>query len=180
MKTIEEIRKSFGFKVQYTELQVKDVFRKNVAGLIDWNVYLPSLGYDLQRPFVWNPLQKEELIWSILLDRPVPNISVVSVYKDTGILYQIIDGKQRLSTVIDFIQEGFPIHIDGETFFWGTLPEDYKSVILSFFLGVNVLSDPIDNPMSDQDKIKWFTLLNFAGTKQDLEHKLKLQQSFSL
>lgn len=176
MRTIEELRSDFGFKVQYTELQVKDFLRKNDDGLIDWDVHLSSLDYNLQRDYVWNLLQKEELIWSILLDRPIPNISVVSVYKNTGILYQIIDGKQRLSTVIDFIQEGFPIYIDEKSFFWSMLPEEYRSTILSFFLSVNVLSDPIDNPMSDQDKIKWFTLLNFAGTKQDLEHKLKLQQ----
>lgn len=175
MKTIKELR-DFCFEVQYSELQVKDFLRKNVAGLIDWNVYLPSLDYNLQRDYVWNPLQKEELIWSILLDRPVPNISVVSIYKDTGILYQIIDGKQRLATAIHFIQEGFPIHIDGESFSWSMLPDEYRSTILSFFLGVNVLSDPIDNPMSDQDKIKWFTLLNFAGTEQDTEHRRKLQQ----
>jgi hypothetical protein len=52
MKTIEELRSDFGFKVQYTELQVKDFLRKNVAGLIDWNVYLPSLDCNLQRYYV--------------------------------------------------------------------------------------------------------------------------------
>lgn len=180
MRTIEELRADFDFKIEHRDIQLYHFIRKYDADLVDWDVFLPSVGCNLQRPFVWNKLQKEELIWSVLLGRNVPRVSVISIYKDNGELLEVVDGKQRLQTLVTFFKGRFPIHIDEEAFLYHQLPDDYKNAIKYFHISVDTLYEPIDKPFSDQDKVKWFTLINFAGTAQDAEHKLKLQQSFSI
>jgi hypothetical protein len=180
MKTIQELRSTFDFKIQHYHIQLYQFVRKYEKNLVDWEVFLPSLGYDLQRPFVWTEFQKEELIWSVLLGRKVPTVSAISIYEENDELLQIIDGKQRLGTLVSFVQGRFPLHVDKKPFFYHQLPDDYKYAIKFFTISVNTLYQPLDKPFSDQDKINWFYFINFAGTQQDTEHMRKLQQSFSL
>jgi len=176
MKSIKELRSAFDFRIQPRDVQLYSFVRKYEKNLVDWDVFLPSVGYNLQRPFVWNKLQKEELIWSVLLGRQVPRVSVISIYEDGDELLQIIDGKQRLGTLVTFFQGRFPICIDEEAFLYHQLPDDYKNEIKYFQISINTLYEPLNQPFSDQDKINWFYFINFAGTPQDAEHKLKLQQ----
>lgn len=180
MKTIQQLRSTFNFKIQRQDMPVKNFLRKSAAGLVDWDVHLPTVGYNLQRDFVWTSLQKEELIWSILYGRKIPSVSIISIHKHSNELFQIIDGKQRLTTLIDFIEGKFPIHADEIPVLWTHLPDDYISAILNFYISFDTVYEPIEKPILDEDKVKWFTLINFAGTEQDTQHRLKLQQSFSL
>jgi hypothetical protein len=46
---------------------------------IDFDVYLPTKGINLQREKVWSLLQKRELIMSILMERFIPNICTLSL-----------------------------------------------------------------------------------------------------
>ena len=175
MKNIKELRSTFNWNIQRQDMPLKSFLRKSSAGLIDWDVRL-SVGYNLQRDYVWNPLQKEELIWSVLYGRKIPSVSIISIYKNGNELFQIIDGKQRLTTLIHFIEEKFPIHVDKKPVLWTQLPDDYISAILNFYISFDTVYEPIDKVISDEDKVRWFTLINFSGTPQDLEHRLKLQQ----
>lgn len=56
---------------------------------------------DFQRFFRWSDEQKSRLIESILLELPVPQIFVIE--NEDGVL-ELIDGLQRISSVIQFIQ----------------------------------------------------------------------------
>ncbi len=51
-----------------------------------------------QRFFRWSPLQKAKLIESILLEIPMPIFFVYSTREGT---FEVIDGQQRLSTIIE-------------------------------------------------------------------------------
>ena len=57
------------------------------------------LNPNFQRVFRWSPVQKSRLIESILLGIPLPPI-FVSVDKRT--IWTVIDGVQRLSTLLEF------------------------------------------------------------------------------
>ena len=57
------------------------------------------LNPNFQRVFRWSPVQKSRLIESILLGIPLPPI-FVSVDKRS--IWTIIDGVQRLSTLLEF------------------------------------------------------------------------------
>jgi hypothetical protein len=58
-----------------------------------------------QRRSVWNDRYREEFIDTILLDYPAPAIFLFSSIDDSGATkYQLVDGKQRLTTIFDFIE----------------------------------------------------------------------------
>ena len=57
---------------------------------------------EFQRLFRWNKAQKSRLIESLLLGIPLPSIFVMQ--RDDGV-WEVIDGLQRLSTILEFMGE---------------------------------------------------------------------------
>lgn len=139
---------------------------------IDYNVYLPSKNKNLQRDFVWNIDQKRELIMSVFLERHIPALSLINCYTEsTNDLYQVIDGKQRLSTLISFYNNEFDIIIDNKSYYLKDLDEDYYNHYKrGHHLKYNLVNELRPNEISDEFKIEWFKLLNYAGTPQEKEY----------
>jgi hypothetical protein len=133
-----------------------------LSKVFDFDVYLPSKGMNLQRPLVWTIEQKRALIESIIVRRYIPPISVIQTVDD---VYQVIDGKQRLSAFIDYIQGGF----DFCGYYYSDLPKEYIRQIDRHYICAYRLCE-YDEPISDDDKIEWFRWINFAGTPQEYEH----------
>lgn len=89
----------------------------------------------------WNLLQQSLLIHSILADYIVPGIYLV---KDDDRRLSVLDGKQRLTTMFDFVNNKFGLHpktpsvvidgvsyeISGKTF--DELEQDVRSEILQY------------------------------------------------
>jgi hypothetical protein len=174
MKSLRELRE-FKLRVQHQNLTVRRFRAFDKTGLIDWDVPL-SVGYNLQRSFVWTLEQKQELIWSVLLDRDISKISVISIAEGSNERLQIIDGKQRLNALLTFMDNDYYIDFDnGFSYFYEQLDPDYQLAISSLHLDVGTVYEDIDKPISDEDKINWFNRINFAGTPQDLTHQLKLK-----
>lgn len=74
---------------------------RNVVDLIDEESL--DLAPDFQRLRVWKPVQKAQLIESILLQIPLPAFYFAE--DDAGVL-RVVDGVQRLSTIHDFVRGG--------------------------------------------------------------------------
>lgn len=169
MKTVEELRNQIDFYPQEISSQLKYFIRQD----IDWDVFLPTKGKNLQRPLVWTLEQKRELINSVLIGRHIPHCAIINIVnpkdRQSDIL-QIIDGKQRLSTLVAFASDGFTLLIDGKEYLYSELPKDYQQAISYFHFRYYVVNEPYDKPMTDQQKINWFKFINFAGTPQDAEH----------
>lgn len=173
MKSIKEIRGDFDLKPQECSSQLRYFKRLD----IDWDVYLPSRGCNLQRGLVWDLNQKRELIWSILIGRHIPHCAIINgINRDDNMkdVYLIIDGKQRLSTMFDFIDDKFTIDIDGKEYLFSQLPDDYKKEINYYHFRYYVVNEPWDKRITDDQKVAWFKFINFAGTPQELEHLNKL------
>ena len=60
------------------------------------------LEVDFQRNEVWGPKQKCELIESILMGLPLP---IFYFKQQNNSTYVVVDGKQRLSTLFDFLSD---------------------------------------------------------------------------
>ena len=56
---------------------------------------------EYQRLFRWSPEQKSRLIESILLELPIPQVFVIE--NQDGV-YELIDGLQRISSVLQFVE----------------------------------------------------------------------------
>lgn len=61
---------------------------------------------DFQREFVWDKKQKGELIESVLMGIPIP---VFYFFENKEGEIQVVDGRQRISTFIDFIDDKFEL-----------------------------------------------------------------------
>jgi hypothetical protein len=172
MKTLADFR-SFKFKPT----------RYDMPGLSDlmdfyhwdFDVYLSSRGFNLQRDFCWTLGQKQELVMSVFYQRPIPGLSLVRSYnsnKETTM--EVIDGKQRLSALLDFWNNKFQIRIDGDLYYRYGLHEALQRAIHDFSFSAQVISSH-NGSFTDQDKIDWFLRLNFAGTEQDKMHLERIQ-----
>ncbi|NHF60171.1 DUF262 domain-containing protein [Flavobacteriaceae bacterium TP-CH-4] len=74
------------------------------------NRELLELNPPYQRRSVWSNSYKEYFIDTVLLNYPAPAIFVYEEIHDSGLTkYSIVDGKQRLTTIFEFIQDLFPI-----------------------------------------------------------------------
>lgn len=169
MRTIKELRSGIDFRPEICSSSVRYFASQN----IDWDVYLPTKKMNLQRDFVWTLEQKRELIWSVFLERNIPHCAIINIvdrenpHKD---IWQVIDGKQRLSALVDFHNNKFTIEIEGQEYFLKDLPEDYILAFRAFTFRYYQVCEPYEKPITDQQKINWFKLINFAGTAQDAEH----------
>src|SRR6185369_5990798 len=64
---------------------------------------------EYQRLFRWSPEQKSRLIESILIELPIPQIFVI---ENADGVYELIDGLQRISSVLQFV-DPTAIGLDG-------------------------------------------------------------------
>lgn len=134
--------------------------RSILSKRFDFDVYLPSRGMNLQRGHVWTLQQKQALIESVLIRRHIPPISA---FHNDDEVYEVIDGKQRLSALIDYLHNRFEFC----GYLYKDLPELYSKQIARHYLTADLV---VESSLSDDDKIEWFRLINFAGTPQDSEH----------
>ena len=175
MKTITELREVLPFRPHEINSAVK-YFATCVN--IDWDVYLPQKGMNLQRGFVWDITQKREIIWSILMMRNIPRMAMVNVIGADGEdIYQIIDGKQRLSSMIGFFNGEFTLEIDQKEYYYSDLPLSYQQVIAGYMFPYYIVNEDYDHKMPDDEKITWFKFINCAGTYQDKKHIKQLLDS---
>lgn len=169
MKKIEELRNLIDFYPESINSRLSYFIRQD----IDWNVYLKTKGKNLQRDFVWTLEQKRELIYSIIIGRHIPHCAIINIVNPNDFrkdIWQIIDGKQRLSAMVDFHENKFTIILEGKEYYFKDLPKDYRLAISNYNIKYYVVNEPYGKPFTDEQKINWFKFINFAGTPQDGEH----------
>lgn len=156
------------------------------TAVYDFDIWLEDYGVNLQRPYVWNQIQQQEFILSILLDKPIPPVVVVDIDPSRGeggirkIL--VIDGKQRLMTIQRFLNNELSIPIDGKMVCFESFDDDahwffirqIQYLTSTTYYASDDKSDSFY--MSDHTKIVLFNFYNFAGTPQEKDHKDMLQE----
>lgn len=91
-------------------------------GKIDFN-------HIIQRSYVWERSRKTSLIESMILGYPVPNVFAKRLVDESGKrgsnIYYIMDGKQRLSTVKEYLNDEFALtNLPSITYFDAELDKD--------------------------------------------------------
>ena len=167
MKTLREVQSIFTLHPQETASRISYLMKQN----IDWDVFLVSKNMNLQRDFVWDIIQKRELIWSILIGRHIPHCAIIRScdinYND---VFLIIDGKQRLSSIFDYVNNKYTLIIDNVEYYYSELPREFQLEISNYFVRYYTLNEEKPNTFTDEDKINWFRFINYAGTLQDAKH----------
>lgn len=73
--------------------------RQLYAMIVDKQIELQP---EYQRHFIWDSIRQSQLIESIFLGIPIPNLFMATNYDAT---WEVIDGLQRLTTIVNFIGE---------------------------------------------------------------------------
>lgn len=116
-----------------------------------------------QRNDLWTSRQRIELIESILMGIPLP---VIYLFEDRDGKKQVVDGRQRITTVVDFLNDEFALkdlkilpQYNGKTF--SMLPEKPQG----FFEDFQLLCYIIQPPTPERVKYDIFDRVNRGGTK---------------
>ena len=108
-------------------------------------------------------------MFKLLVYSKCPRLAFIS----HDMIYQVIDGKQRLDAFKGFYNNLFDIIIDDESYYFKDLPDDYQRVIGGYMIPYYIVHDDYTNVSTDDDKIQWFKFINYAGTPMDKEHMKK-------
>lgn len=173
MRTIRELRTTLNVKPH----QINSLVKFFINEPIDYDIWLESKGMNLQREFVWNLDQRRELVWSVFIGRRIPRMAMICTH---GEVYQVIDGKQRLSALLDFYNDKFTLLVDGKEYLCSELPLEYQQVFGAYAFPYYIHHEDNEGDVSDQDKIDWFMFINYAGTPQDVAHMARLNKSLRM
>jgi hypothetical protein len=92
-------------------------------------------------------------------------------------IFKVIDGKQRLSAWMWFCQGKFPIVVNNIEYYFNDLDSWAQGELMySNWIKADVAYEYHDKLISDELKIQWFEMINFAGTPQDKSHLENLKK----
>lgn len=150
----------------------RKTFKYNTKSLAVWHlverfvknkIFVP----DYQRDFVWDKRKKTAFVESILLDLPIPSLFLV---EDSEGKYEIVDGSQRIRTLVDFVKNKFALDkpqklktLDG--FFFDNLGETPQDR----FLNTTITSIILDDETSQEARNELFERLNTFEPMEDME-----------
>jgi hypothetical protein len=114
-----------------------------------------------QRRAVWSEKAKSFLMDTILRGKPIPKIfirQIINVSTKQS-LRDVVDGQQRLRTILSYIKDGFEVSKRQNKEFGGVrfsqLPEDVQTQVLSYEIAVDLLIN-----LPDAEVLDIFSRLN--------------------
>jgi hypothetical protein len=114
-----------------------------------------KLNPKFQRRSVWSEKAKSYLIDTILRGKPIAKVFIrqqINVTTKTS-LREVVDGQQRLRTILSFVKDGFQVSRSHNPQYGGVLfsglPEEVQSQILSFEISVDQLINLPDSEVLD-------------------------------
>lgn len=111
---------------------------------------------------------------SIFMNRYIPPIHLIGISHKNKLSekykYQIIDGKQKLISILEFLNNEIQIIIENELYYLKELPKDYQDYFKNYNIKAQIVYEDYNNPIDDITKIKWFEKVNFFNKPQDILH----------
>lgn len=161
---------------------VIDQARYPLAALpVIFNAY--DLHPDYQRNKVWDLQRKSRLIESLIMNIPIPPIFL---YEVSPSKYEVMDGLQRISTIIDFLNnkftlKGLEIWQELNGYSYKELIPEIQAAIGSRYLSGSVILSDSKNTKEKQDELKRlvFERLNTGGitlTKQEIRNAINTSE----
>lgn len=139
------------------------------------------LDSDFQRKSVWKPIQKAELIESILMGLPLP---IFYFNQDKMGRLIVVDGRQRLTALFEFMSNRWALkglkvlyELNGKKF------SDLEPIVQSQIEDYQIQAHVIQPPTPDRIKFDIFDRVNRAGTqlnKQEIRNALYQGKSTKL
>ena len=126
--------------------EIKDTKAYSVNDFLNWNdLDELTISPKYQRNSVWNNNAKSYLIDSIIKGYPVPQIFLRQLVdtKTRKTTREIIDGQQRIRTIIEFVENKFPVlsshNQENGGKFYKDLPENIQEKFLEHNFAVEII-----------------------------------------
>lgn len=130
----------------------------SINDFVEWDAASPKqleLNPRFQRRSVWTDKAKSFLIDTIVRGKPIPKVFIrqkINVATKTSIR-EVVDGQQRLRTILSFVKDGFPVMPLHNQEYGGLrfsqLPEDVQSQVLGYEISVDLLINLPDPEILD-------------------------------
>lgn len=160
-------------KVGYPESFDRVILTSSVKTMYRYNQkHLINMDPEYQRELVWSLKQKESYIKNLFHECAKISLTIAEYYdEDNNEIMEIIDGKQRLSTIFDFIDNKFAL--DG--LYYKDLQESDRNYIWWHSLSYErILTKSYKRPKLET-LIQLFLEINQLGTKMSNEDLEKAQ-----
>lgn len=159
------------------DFRVSDLYKKLYEKQLD-------LAPFYQRDFVWTLEQKRAYIENLFKGKAVITPTFIQCSKpiedrvdsfDFDIL-EVVDGKQRLSTIFEFLENQFCLE-DG-IFFKNLNSKDKIELLYDNVKATEITPRKFGNDLTDKQKIELFLEINELGTKMSEEHLKKIKKEY--
>lgn len=130
-----------------------------------------DLNPDYQRDYVWEDSDKESLIDSIFNGIEIGKFALIKHDYSEDLLYEILDGKQRLTTLLDFYEN----RISYKGYYFNELSFMDKHTFLNTEVTLGETSD-----LTKQEIYEYFVKLNTTGKSMDEEHLKKIKEMINI
>lgn len=156
-------------------ISVLDLYERYAENKIETNP-------QYQRDLVWTLEQKQEYITALLKSRAeIKPVFTLEYENGNDEIYEVVDGKQRLNAVFDFIEDKFSVPSDknkGKEMKFSELSAKDVLKILNFNVEQTVFIC-FDEKIPLSFKIELFLEINEKGTMISAEHIKKVKQMIS-
>ncbi len=118
----------------------------SISDFLEWDSNgLLNLSPEFQRRSVWSEKAKSYLIDTIVRGKPIPKILITQELKQSRNVRVVVDGQQRLRSILEFVEGSFKISRAHNREFAGnrydSLPDDIQRDFLKYELAIDVLFD---------------------------------------
>ena len=113
-----------------------------------------------QREFVYDEKKRNAVIDTVWNKFPLNVMYWVKTDASNGIEYELLDGQQRTISICSYIAGEFMMIIEDNLCGWENLTETQKERILNYPLQIYICENG-----TDEEKLKWFNIINIAGEK---------------
>lgn len=128
----------------------------SINDFVEWDAAKQlELNPRFQRRPVWTDKAKSFLIDTVLRGKPIPKVFIrqkINVTTKTSVR-EVVDGQQRLRTILSFIKDGFVVNKKQNPTYGGLLfsqlPEAVQGQILSYEVSVDLLINLPDSEILD-------------------------------
>lgn len=124
-----------------------------------------------QRDIVWDDEQREKLLDAIFNQADIGKFVFVQVYNSDKYWFEVLDGKQRLVTILSFYLDKFKY----KGYYYSEMNFEYRYI----FNRLNVSVCELPDNLTEKEILEIFLLLNTTGEPMQKEHLDKIQNLYS-
>jgi len=155
-----------------SEMKLFDTRAYSISDFLEWNeTGILQISPDFQRRNVWTPKGKSYLLDTILRGKPIPKIIITQKLEGTRTIRTVVDGQQRLRTIIEFANDNITVSrahnpaLAGKKF--SALSDQIQKAFRQYELGIDVLFD-----LPTEDILDIFARLNSYTVKLESQEKI--------